>query len=260
MARLMLLLLAAILIAVKSRIDAVHLPETWDEQLTELLKEMLENLRNEMPKGIPSIDMPVLDPLIIPQIKADISDPIAVLTLRIAQLKIEGLSSFSIQNLRADLDQGFVRFDLTLPTLVGRGKCYINGKFIKIFPIYGDGDFTIHVSNLLISGYAHLNFEPTADTNLSLEQLLFDINFDDVSVSYDNLMGGKSWSKSLMKLLNGLGGNLFLHFKPEILKELTKAVTKLANRELSKGTLSELLDKIPLPPMYFIDMLNKFHL
>ncbi|XP_023243800.1 uncharacterized protein LOC111641801 isoform X1 [Centruroides sculpturatus] len=246
------LIISALFITAHGNTNSVYMPEEWDEQLSELLREILENLRNEMPYGISSIDVPVLDPLVIPKISVDVNDHIANLTLRIIPLNIVGLSKFNIETLRADLEEGHASFDLSLPEIKASGKCHIQGKFIKIFPIFGDGDYSIEVNNLKISGYAHLEFNSTANTNLRLDRLQLDIFFDGIRVKFDNLMGGGRWTKSLMKVLNGISRNLFLRFKPEILKELNGAILKLTNHELGKGTLKELIENIPLPNLLFL--------
>ncbi|GIY32949.1 uncharacterized protein CEXT_645311 [Caerostris extrusa] len=220
--------------------------EEYDEKLSEFIKEILENFREQMPEGILDIGIPPIDPLVIPNINEDINEGVAQLTLRMRDINITGISRFHIEELKADLERGFANFSITLPELKAEGDCYMNGKILNIFPINSDGPFFIHVTEVAIKGYGDLNVSTGGDTRLHMNDLRLSLTFGPLDMEFKSLLGGGRWTQVLVKLLSGLGRNLFQHFHKEAMTELNKALLKLINKELDKGTLSELLDQIPL--------------
>ncbi|GFV21826.1 uncharacterized protein TNCV_4525131 [Trichonephila clavipes] len=121
----------------------------YDEKLSEFIKEILENFREQMPEGIPDIGIPPIDPLVIPDIDEDIDDGIAKMVLRMRDINILGISKFHIVDLKADLEKGFANFSISLPELTASGDCYMNGKILGIFPMNSDGPFNINVTESL---------------------------------------------------------------------------------------------------------------
>ncbi|GFY75092.1 uncharacterized protein TNIN_190911 [Trichonephila inaurata madagascariensis] len=122
--------------------------EEYDEKLSEFIKEILENFREQMPEGIPDIGIPPIDPLVIPDIDEDIDDGIAKMVLRMRDINILGISKFHIVDLKADLEKGFANFSISLPELTASGNCYMNGKILGIFPMNSDGPFNINVTEV----------------------------------------------------------------------------------------------------------------
>ncbi|XP_015907494.1 uncharacterized protein [Parasteatoda tepidariorum] len=219
--------------------------EEYDTKLSNFLIEILENFRDQMPFGIPDIGVPAVDPLVIPNIDEKINEKVAQLEFRMRELNITGISKFRLQSLKADLVRGFANISITLPEMEADGHCYMNGKVLNIFPINSDGPFFIQVKQVQISGYGDLNVTMGEHTRIHMNDLNLHLTFDSLKIEFQSLLGGGRWTKMLLKLVSGLGPKLFIHFHEEAMTELNKALLKLINKELDKGTLSELLDLIP---------------
>ncbi|GFT16515.1 uncharacterized protein NPIL_665361 [Nephila pilipes] len=220
--------------------------EEYDEKLSEFIKEILENFRDQMHEGIVDIGIPPIDPLVIPNINENIDDGIAQMLLRMRDINITGISKFHIEDLRADLEKGFANISISLPELTVDGYCFMNGKILRIFPINSDGPFFIHVTEVKIVGFGDLNVTTGGETRIHMNDLKLNLTFGPLEIEFKSLLGGGRWTQMLVKILSGLGRKLFLHFHTEAMAELNKALLKLINRELDKGTLSELLDQIPM--------------
>ncbi|KFM75382.1 hypothetical protein X975_12633, partial [Stegodyphus mimosarum] len=242
----------AILVAVRTKAVAKDSSvieeeaEEYDEKLSSFIREILENFREQMPDGIPDIGVPPVDPLVIPNINEDIDDGIAKMQLRMSHINITGISKFEIKLLKADLEKGFANFSISVPELTADGYCFMNGKILGIFPISSDGPFFIHVTQVSIDGYSDLNVTTVSGTRVHMNDLKLNLTFGPLDLEFKSLLGGGRWTQILIKLVTGLGRKLFFHFHEEAMTELNKALLKLINNELDKGTLSELLDQIQL--------------
>ncbi|XP_054724645.1 uncharacterized protein LOC129234636 [Uloborus diversus] len=220
--------------------------EEYDEKLSEFIREVLENFRDQMPEGIPDIGIPPIDPLVIPNIDEDINDRLALLSLRMSNLTITGIQQFRLELLKADLEKGFANFSLSLPKLSAEGYCYMDGKVLKIFPINSDGPFSINVTEVRMNGYGDLNVSTSGETRLHMNDLKLNLTFGQLKIEFKSLLGGGRWTEMLLNILTGFGRNLFYKFHEEAMEKLNDALLKLINKELDKGTLAELLDQIPM--------------
>jgi len=219
--------------------------EEYDVKLSEFLREILENFREQMPDGLPDVGIPPIDPLIIPDIDEDVNENVAKMALRMRQLNITGISHFQIEDLKADLERGFANFSFSVPQLIAEGHCYMNGKILNIFPITSDGPFFINVTEVRIQGYGDLNVTTGAKTRLHMNDLQLNLTFGPLDMEFKSLLGGEKWTQVLVKLIAGMSRGVFNYFREEVMQILNKSLLKLINKELDKGTLSELLDQLP---------------
>ncbi|GFR27888.1 uncharacterized protein TNCT_162441 [Trichonephila clavata] len=220
--------------------------EEYDEKLSEFIKEILENFREQMPEGIPDIGIPPIDPLVIPDIDENIDDGIARMVLRMRDINILGISKFHIVDLKADLEKGFANFSISLPELTASGDCFMNGKILGIFPINSDGPFNINVTEVKIEGFGDLNVTTGGETRVHMNDLKLSLIFGPLEIDFKSLLGGGRWTQMLIRIFSGLGPKIFMHFHTEAMVELNKALLKLINQELDKGTLNELINLIPM--------------
>lgn len=221
--------------------------EEYDRKLSEYIREILENFREQMPEGIPDIGIPPIDPLLIPDVDENIDDGIANMVLRMRHINITGISKFQIRLLKADLEKGFTNFSIAVPELTADGYCYMDGRILGIFPITGDGPFNIHVTQVSIDGYGNLNMSAGGDYSVYMNNLLLNLTFGSIDVEFESLLGGGRWAQTLVKLITGLAPKLFMYFHEEAMVEINKALLTLINKELEKGSLKDLLDLIPSP-------------
>lgn len=85
-----------------------------------------------------------------------------------------------------------------------------------------------------------------SQTRLHMNDLKLHLTFGPLSIEFKSLLGGGQWTQTLVRLISALGRQIFLRFHKEAMAELDKALLKLINSELDKGTLADLLDQIEL--------------
>lgn len=161
------------------------------------------------------------------------------------QIIIRYLSEFKLHELQPNLEDFFIKINLTLPAVQARGQYKVNGKIIQIFPIYGEGDFEINVTRAAIAGSGKLDF--VSDT-LQMTTLSLNLSWEEMKVNMENLLGGGRFTKILQQIVPTIGKGVFDTFKPEVMREINKALKNELNKELRKPEVKDIIKGI-LPEM-----------
>lgn len=116
---------------------------------------------------------------------------------------------------------------------------------MKIFPLKGNGYFTINITEAEISGVGQLEF---VNKTLSMTKLELDLTWKTMNVFLENFLGGGKFAEILQKMIPKSGKNVFDNFKPDILKYMNTALTKAVNKELEKPEVKSIIQGILQSP------------
>ncbi|KFM82826.1 hypothetical protein X975_20307, partial [Stegodyphus mimosarum] len=212
-----------------------------DPDLENYLREALENFREQMKSGIPSIKMPVLDPLHLQNLDINVYENLATMTLKIKELTVSCLSLFNVSNLQPNLEEFFLRINLSLPEIYVKGHYNVNGRLLKIFPIYGQGYFNINATEISIAGTGQLGF--TSDT-MQMSLLKLDLHWEHLAVFMENFLGGGDFSDVLQKAVPKVGRDIFNVYKPLIMEKLESALTNKVNEKFQDPAVKNIIKSI----------------
>ncbi|CAL1293759.1 unnamed protein product [Larinioides sclopetarius] len=221
--------------------ESVHNHVEPDPDLENYLREAIENFREQMKEGIEAINMPVLDPLELKDLDINVAENLATMDLHIKMITVEGLSSFQFHHIYPDLENFFLQVNLTLPGVISWGKYYLSGKLLKIFPLKGNGNFQINVTEGEIGGTGQLEF---VNSTLQMTKLELDFTWKKLEIFLESFLGGGKFSDVLQKLIPTLGKGVFDNFKPEILKLMNEALINEVNKELRKPEVKTIIEGI----------------
>ncbi|XP_035208656.1 uncharacterized protein LOC118183288 [Stegodyphus dumicola] len=216
-----------------------------DPDLEKYLREALENFREQMKSGIPSINMPVLDPLHLQNLDINVHENLATMTLKIKEITVTDLSTFQVPHIYPDLESFFLEVNLTLPQVSSWGKYYLDGKLLKIFPLRGDGNFKINLTVAEIGGVGQLKF---VNKTLLMQKLELDLTWKKLDIFLENFLGGGKFAEVLQRMLPAVGKSVFDNFKPDILRMMNTALMDAVNKELKKPEVKKIIEGI-LPDM-----------
>lgn len=219
--------------------------EDENESLNRYIKALLENLKTEMPNGVPQLGIPPLEPLHMPEILTDIQEGMAKIRLHMLDLVISGLSSFVVREVKGDLNTMTFALDLFLPEISGQSYYDLDGK-VLIFPLYGKGMAGLKVNDLHFKGTATISI-----IDMQMVQLThFDIHilFSQIQLYLENIVGGGNLGNIVNTVLNMLGKLLYDKFKDQLLPPLNNIIKKALNEQLAKIKLSDLIGGISHPP------------
>ncbi|XP_055930848.1 uncharacterized protein LOC129961062 isoform X3 [Argiope bruennichi] len=224
--------------------ESVHQRVEPDPDLENYLREAIENFREQMKEGIPAINMPVLDPLELKNLDINVAENLATMDLSIKTITVAGLSSFEFHHIYPDLESFFLQVNLTLPNVTSWGLYSLTGKLLKIFPLKGNGNFQINVTEGEIGGTGQLEF---IDNTLQMTKLELEFTWKKLEVFLENFLGGGKFSEVLQKIIPSAGKSVFDNFKPKILKLMNEALINAVNKELRKPEVKKIIEGI-LPP------------
>ncbi|KAG1666126.1 hypothetical protein GQR58_019046 [Nymphon striatum] len=204
--------------------------------IDDYLKTVLNNFKSQMTTGIPALKIPKLDPF-------NVKDQSLVKKGKNFDIKatlknnyVTGLSKFQIEKLHLDLNTLQFEFGLHIPNLAIEGLYTLNGKALNIFPIYGNGEYSVTVKNLKISTHVKVTIDANGKGTLA-EPPNLDVGFSSVSVNFENLLGGLS--NVLNGIINAVAKPVFKKFEPKLMKSLKKSLFKVLNKQLSKIDISK---------------------
>lgn len=220
--------------------------------LDEYLLKIVENFKAKMKEGLPNINIPVLDPFRPPEINVDENDDKVNFQLIIRNITVLGLSKFSIDYLETSLKHLNLSFIFRLPELIASGYYYMNGKYIKIVPLRGNGSWSLEMDNLTLSAYAAL--DTTEDNKYKMgDKLEARFDFEAVRMKFENLMGNGKWVQVVIKILNDLARKLFNKFQPLLINPVKDKLREIVDTEFNKlsikaikpgSTANEYVDQI----------------
>jgi len=213
-----------------------------DEALDNYIRLVINNFFAALDTGIPALGLPILDPLNL----GDITIPTLTVTgghidASIQSTAINGLSYLTLTALHLDVPKLAMDLRSILPYLKISGQYSIDGIMLGVFPIFGDGPFTVELFDLVMLGGGDLDIDPTGKY-LQLSSLKMDANFTTMAFNFENLLGGGDLGATINEIMGQLGSSIFEQVKPKILDGLINGITKVVNDALSQLPIGEAVD------------------
>lgn len=202
------------------------------------LRALLEEFRGIILRGIPELNIPVLDPLHINKIDFDVNHEAARLQGRAENLTIRHISKFQVDKERFT-DLGNFRFkldlNLTFPYIQVTGKYKVDGQVGRRFIIYGDGPFWLNLIGLKLGTSTVLKF--TLPARLRVESLYIDIKLEKLENNFENLMNDKETGDLINRVVSRMAPEALDILWPEIRPSVQEQVKKYINRILENATI-----------------------
>lgn len=128
-----------------------------------------------------------------------------------------------------------------MPALYVHGHYNLNGKFAKIFPIYGSGLFDINATDICLAGKGKLHL---FNDSLEMSLLKLDLKWQHITVFLENFLKGGDFSEVLQRVVPGVGKDVFLAYRPCILDKVETALTRKINEKLDDPVVKEIIKGI----------------
>ncbi|XP_058062405.1 uncharacterized protein LOC131212527 [Anopheles bellator] len=242
MKNLRLCWLVVALVALKTS-RAVDLPEYLhvchreDPKLTECMKESIETLRPYLARGIPELDIPSIDPILLGDLIVAESVPGQGVSISAKDIKAYGPSNFKLKKLTVVEYGKIYSFELELPHLYVEGRYIVDGR-ILLLPVKGSGKFTGNftqgIGSVRIKGdRKRIN----GKDHLSLAKLDIKIKVSDGRIKLENLFGG---DRVLGEIINETINQNFNLLSTELIPLIEKALQRIFKR-----TGNKILERFP---------------
>jgi len=135
--------------------------------------------------------------------------------LEVGDTDVVHLSEFIIESVVTNLLQFKMSLELRQEVFRIDGNYFLDGLILSLFPLYGQGDYYIEVTNATIGGGAKLDL-----MRPGIEDLFLNFSFESIEVHFENLLGGGSMQSAVETTINLLG------------KQVVDAVWSLINEPL----------------------------
>ncbi|XP_066138148.1 uncharacterized protein [Euwallacea fornicatus] len=202
------------------------------------LRALLEEFRGIILRGIPELNIPVLDPLHVNKVEFDVNHDSTKLKGKAENLTIRHISKFKVDKERFT-DLGHFRFkldlNLTFPYVKVNGDYDIDGKIGRGFAIYGQGPFWLNLMNLQLGTSIILKF--TLPAKLRVEDLNVDIKLGKLENRFENLLNNKEAGDVINRVISQMAPEALGMLWPEIKPSVQEQIKKYINRILENATV-----------------------
>ncbi|XP_075235678.1 protein takeout-like isoform X2 [Lycorma delicatula] len=212
-----------------------------DPHISDCLKIVLENIRNQMETGVPDMDIPPLDPLSINEI--NLTENEKDFLFKFFNVKVKGLSDFIIEDLRADIDNLMVEVKFKAPLLNFEGEYQIRGTIFRVkLNATGIASLTFWNIPFIVNIEADLLKRSDMKTYLTVNKLNNTIQIPSKAyLKFSNIFNGDEKQEQILEnFINDNWVSMFKMYKyiPEVgLTEIFKNITNNICRRKSFGEL-----------------------
>ncbi|XP_050430977.1 circadian clock-controlled protein daywake-like [Adelges cooleyi] len=132
--------------AAKKLPNFVHVCKRTDPELESCLMKTIESIRPELPNGIPKMQIPALEPMVIPMLQVNRNVESLKVKATIKDIQAWGGSKFVLSNLKVNLEKLVGEGTVLLPSLLVNCSYDIDGR-LMVIPLKGQGIFKGNITN-----------------------------------------------------------------------------------------------------------------
>ncbi|XP_046650542.1 uncharacterized protein LOC124341645 [Daphnia pulicaria] len=192
----------------------------------DVIRGALELVRQLMLNGTDST--PVLDPFFIDYLLVNFESQDANLLLQVDNTWVTHMAEFIIENISTNMVRLTMELALSLPNFNIDGHYAMDGLIMNLFPLYGSGNYYVHVFDVSLGGGAGLSMGVPPQ----IRDLHLDFTFQSLEVKFENLLGGGSLETVIETAIN------------ELAKDVVDAVWAIINEpfcQLIEDTINQAL-------------------
>ncbi|XP_044258470.1 uncharacterized protein LOC123007305 [Tribolium madens] len=208
------------------------------------LRELLEEFRRQIVRGIPELSIPILDPLHVDKIEFNVVHEAAGLKGSVEDVTVKHISKFEIDDEKFS-DLGNLRFkldlNLTFPYLTIDGLYKLNGIIGDSIPVFGNGKFWLHLIDFKLAISAIIKFDYL---KLRLTSLNIDIKLRKLENHFDNLMDDEEIGELFNKAISKMAPEAVDMLWPDIKKPVEEQIKKYVNSVLENATVASLARRL----------------
>lgn len=225
--------------AQKSKIPSyIHICKRNDPNVEDCIINSIEKIRGKLRVGIPELEVPGLEPLVIPELVIQRGTRFTATGTNIV---VRGASNFKITKLKVDIPNNIFRFGIKIPALRINSKYSVNAKILSV-PIKGQGDVTANATDCI--GDVILKAKRVQrDGGIYLEFTDIDLNLriDNYAIRFENLFdGNKELGDAVNSSLNQNKQEFMQALKPYVEEVIESIFLDIANKITKNFTLDEL--------------------
>ncbi|KAF2884503.1 hypothetical protein ILUMI_21677 [Ignelater luminosus] len=221
--------------------DYIHICKAKDPNIGPCINNSVNHLRSRLKTGIPDLDVPPMEPLMVDEIRLQRGPAGAAINCNITNLKVWGPASFVITDIRPEVSKNKFNFKLWLPHLYFQGDYELDMRILLI-NVRGkgavEGNFTDYRSDVIMKGK-----KITKDNQeyLKFDKIRIRLHIGKQKLKFENLFNNDPILRQISNDIVNENSDLFINeIKPALENSLAEKFTEIANKITLKFTYNEL--------------------
>jgi len=216
---------------------------TSNSNVNDCLLDLARRVKPYIKTGIPELNIPAADPLLIESIEFDLKNPLIDVNVEFTENKVSGLSEHELIYINADKAAKTIAMKMFLPSSIAVGKYVLTGKVAVLqLEAQDPSDYTTKFTNTTVEGVAKLAIK----TINGVQRLVIQddpeitITLGGLDIKMDNLFGGKapSLAKTVDKFLNQNTDKFIDDFQPAIANSVSGFLKSFYNSAVANIDVS----------------------
>ncbi|XP_065162852.1 uncharacterized protein [Atheta coriaria] len=208
----------------------IHICHQSDPQLNDCIKNSIEELRPQLRKGIPELDVPPLEPLNVEDIIISRGVGQYHFMLNLTNVQVFGASYFELNKLKLDIDNMIYKMSVTFPNLRLKGDYAVDTRILSL-PITSNGQFDANATNCEGVGILKGDLVRDEFEHLHFSDLTIDLKIGDYKLRLDNIVkGDETLNEAINELANSNKEELIKISTPFIENRAAYTLLKIANQ------------------------------
>jgi hypothetical protein len=208
--------------------------------LDSCLLQLADKLKPYMKTGIPLLNIPKTDPMDIDKISFQLKNPLGVVTVKFTENMVEGLSTHTINSIRANKAAKTLSMEIFVPKATARGRYHMQGVLgpLELDESLAPAPYTTSFTGTTVSGVAKMD---VVNGKLEIVQNPdVTINVEGLNVQMENLFGGEAdgLAKVVLRFVNKESDKFIKDFQPEIAKQVSQLIKTFFNSALDNIPVS----------------------
>lgn len=213
-------------------------------RIEDRIRALLEELRKRILRGIPELNIPILDPLHINRVDFDVQQQSLRFKGHLENVTVKHISKFNVAELALkDLNGWNFRLDLniTFPFLKGTGMYDFDGLVGKNFHVFGNGPFWVNLMDLSVQTSTVIKFELT---RLRVTDMKINIKLRKLENYFDNLLNDEETGQLINRMISKIAPEAIDLLWPEIRQPIEKQVVNYVNAILENTTVASVVRRL----------------
>jgi len=175
-----------------------------------------------LPKGIPELNVPPLEPLSIENIQFSEQGTVVQVTATFSKVLVKGASNHEVKSLVTDLPNKSVTISIFFPALYITGQYDINGTILYL-PVQGKGPFTLNLTNIDSTAVGHMI---KVGNKAKIDRLDVEFKIQGINVGLEGLLGDDTVGEAVRNMLNDNSQQILDDVKPKVQRQLADTIMK----------------------------------
>nr|QDP16283.1 juvenile hormone binding protein 5 [Scylla paramamosain] len=251
------LFLAGLLGATNSQVHEGCIDPPGNGEIADLVVMAIEAARPLLETGIPSLGIPPIDPFgPIPPVNFHIDVSGLRMDGTVSETQVRNLAQFFIcsLNISVGISQKFA-VEFRLDNFHMDGMYDVDGLIAGLFPVFGDGGFTLDTYDTGFSGGAKVSYNVFTD-HITLKDLTFDVFFKDLKMEMECINGCGDMSDLINGVVSQIGPAIFEAVWNAIEPPLASLIQDGINYILKNISISDVINPDQLDKLHPMDLGN----